>query len=171
MALIRRIYMRIFNSLSGNGATRALMAQIEGERGAARLGLRGRAVPVWIRLLHLVRGLPGPGVVVVLLLLIAPALVAPEWYAARLALLDHLPEAVWWLAGAGLSLAFGMRFQSSGQEFTRELIDRTAPPDLPTPAATGTDAALSLRAEIPTDNAPLAEWMAMQAGWQGQSGT
>ncbi len=157
MALIRRILSR----LSGS-EVRGLMAQIEGEAGAARLGLSGRAAPVWARLVRLAWGLPGPWILVALGLLVTPALIAPEWYAARLVLLDHLPEAIWWLVGAGLSLAFGVRFQRSEQDFTRELIDRTILPAPLATAATGSDAALALAAEAPADNAPLAEWMALR---------
>ncbi len=154
----------LLSRLSGTRAALAavdLLARLEDE-GAARLGLAGRAARVWTRLARLVRALPGPVAFAGAALLVAPALVAPEWFAARLAVLDTLPEALWWLAGAGLSLVFGIRFQAEEQAFVRELIDQAAPPEPLATAATGTDAVLALGAAEPGDNPPLQEWLAQR---------
>lgn len=146
----------------GGRATRETtsnLALLAGEGAATRLGLSGRAASAWTRLARLGRGLPGPLALAGAVILIAPALLAPDWFAARLALLDHLPEAVWWLAGAGISLAFGTRFQASEQAFARELIEQATRPDPLATAATGTDAALAITVEEPRTNPPLEEWL------------
>lgn len=151
----------------GGRATReaaSKLALLAGEGAATRLGLSGRAASAWTRLARLGRGLPRPLALAVAVILVAPALVAPDWFAARLALLDHLPEAVWWLAGAGISLAFGTRFQASEQAFARELIEQTIPPAPLATATTGTDAALAVTAEEPGTNPPLEEWLRLSAG-------
>ncbi|MBW7921727.1 MAG: hypothetical protein H3C51_06470 [Rubellimicrobium sp.] len=163
MALRMTLLSRLFG---GRAAREAgdLLGQLQAGGGAARLGLSGPAAGVWLRLARLARGLPGPALLVVTGLLVVPALVAPGWYADRLALLAGLPEAVWWLAGALLSLAFGAHYQASEQDFTREMIDRATPPAPLDVAATGRDATLALRAETPDDNPPLAEWLALRDG-------
>lgn len=161
MALISNLFSRLIGTRAAREARR-ILADLEGTEGTRRLGLTGPAATVWLRLARLARGLPGPTLLVVLVLLVLPALVAPGWYENRLALLAGLPEAVWWLAGAALSLAFGAHYQASEQDFTRELIDRTTPPEPLAVASTGTDATLALGAEAPADNAPLAEWLALQ---------
>jgi len=161
MALIASILSRLRGGRAAREAG-ALLAGLDGAEGAARLGLSGRAAPVWARLVRLLRGLPGPLPLVALALLLVPALLAPDWFASRLALLDHLPEAAWWLAGAGLSLAFGARWQAREQDFARTLLEAEAAPAPLSPAATGTDATLALDAGAPGDNAPLAEWLALR---------
>lgn len=149
--------------LGGRAAFAAgdLLLRLEGE-GAVRLGLAGRTAQGWARLARLVRALPGPAAILGAGLLIIPALVVPDWFAARLALLGGLPEPAWWLAGTGLSLAFGIRFQAGEQGFARELIELATPPEPLATAATGTDAALALGAAEPGDNPPLQEWLAQR---------
>ncbi len=74
-----------------------------------------------------------------------------------------MPEALWWIMGGVISLYFGARFQAHDQAFQREVLEAVvavpgAPPPGPgTPqvAATGTDAALALRALRPGDNPAL----------------
>lgn len=160
MALRRSILARLL----GGRAARIrgdLLARLEAE-GAARLGLAGRAALVWTRLVRVSRALPGPAALVGAGLLVIPALIAPDWFAAWLVLLAHFPESLWWLIGAVLSLAFGIRFQASEQDFARELIEQEAAPDPLATAATGTDAVLALGAVEPGDNPPLREWLALQ---------
>jgi hypothetical protein len=100
------------------------------------------------------------------LALIGAALVAPDWFAGRMEALAMMPEALWWLIGAVISLYFGARFQTHDQAFQREMVEAVVaapvpgpPPGAATPqvAATGTDAALALRVLRPGQNPALTE--------------
>ncbi|MCC7321290.1 MAG: hypothetical protein IT542_09990 [Rubellimicrobium sp.] len=159
MALNRRDVTRF---LGGRAATVAsgLRARMTEAGAFAPQDAAGRAV--WARVWAVIDALPRPAMAVASLAVIAPAVVAPDWLATRIAVLATLPEAVWWLAGAGLGLGFGAGFQRREQDFARELMDRNPPPDPLSTAATGTDAALAQHAEGPGTNAALAEWRAGQ---------
>jgi hypothetical protein len=108
--------------------------------------------------------LPRPLMALGTVALIGAGLVAPEWFAGRMEALSAMPEALWWLIGAVISLYFGARFQTHDQAFQREMVEAVAAapvagplPGAVTPqvAATGTDAALALRALQPGENAAL----------------
>jgi hypothetical protein len=81
------------------------------------------------RLLDAVNRLPRPLMVLGSLSLIASALVAPDWFQARMDALSDMPEALWWIIGAVLSLHFGARYQDRSQDFRREMAG-TAPTTL-----------------------------------------
>jgi hypothetical protein len=108
--------------------------------------------------------LPRPVMAVGTLTLIASALVAPDWFAGRMEALAVMPEALWWIIGGVISLYFGARFQAHDQAFQREVLGAVVavpgvpPPGAVTPqvAATGTDAALEVRALRPGENPALA---------------
>ena len=133
-----------------------------GPEAGLRLSPRERAS--YDRLIDGLNRLPRPVMAIGTLGLIGAALVAPEWFAGRMEALSTMPEALWWLIGAVISLYFGARFQAHDQEFQREVLEAVvaAPPPGPplaagTPqvAATGTDAALALRALRPGENPAL----------------
>lgn len=149
-----------------------VLAVIGGGRAAAvaealrdRIGAEG-GLPMtdrqrggWDRLIDALNRLPRPLMALGTLLVIGAALVAPDWFGARMEALAQMPEAMWWLIGAVISLFFGARFQAREQEFARELLAAVPPPaDALAEAATGTDADLTLLAEAPAENAALVEW-------------
>jgi hypothetical protein len=128
--------------------------------GVTGLGARPRAA--YDRLLDAVNRLPRPLMVLGSLALLASALVAPDWFAARMEALADMPEALWWIIGAVLSLHWGARTQHHAQAFRRETAAH-APPPKPAPslpASPGTDAALTLDTLGPAPNPALDDWRA-----------
>ena len=99
------------------------------------------------------------------LALLASALVAPDWFAARMDALSDMPEALWWIIGAVLSLHFGARYQDRSQEFRREMAAPADPGALLTlaTASPGLDADLVLRTLQPGGNAALEAWQNAKA--------
>jgi hypothetical protein len=101
------------------------------------------------------------------LLLLVAAMIAPVWFADRMEALAAMPEALWWLIGAVISLCFGARFQALEQGHQRDLVEtmirtpdpaRSATPITPWVAETGVDAALALKAAMPAENQALIDW-------------
>lgn len=137
----------------------ALRARIAADDGPG-LGLTARQRGAWDRLVDALNRLPRPLMALGTFALIGAALLAPDWFAARMEALAAMPEALWWLIGAVVSLFFGARFQAQEQAFARDLLAAVPPAAALAEAATGTDAALTLRAEQPGDNAALAAWAA-----------
>lgn len=138
----------------------------------AGLVLNARERRAFDRLIDGLNRLPRPVMAIGTLGLIGAALAAPEWFAGRMEALATMPDALWWLIGAVISLYFGARFQAHDQEFQREVLEAVvaAPPPGPPPgagtpqvAATGTDAALALRALRPGENPALAAITVAQA--------
>ena len=130
-------------------------------------GLDGRQRTAWNRSMDALNRLPRPLMALGTLAMIAAALIAPDWFSGRMAALAEMPEALWWLIGAVISLFFGARFQAHEQAFARDLLDRTLPPEPSCPAATGADADLTLRAEAAAPNAALADWAGVAGGAAG----
>ncbi|MBP1806000.1 3TM-type holin [Rubellimicrobium aerolatum] len=135
-----------------------------------RLDRRPRAA--FDRLVDALNRLPRPLSVLGTLALLGAALAAPDWFAARMEALARMPEGLWWLIGAVLSLHFGSRVQAHAQEFRREVLAATLPAPEPEPAATartpaiaepGPDARLTLSTLAPGANAALADWRAGRA--------
>lgn len=56
----------------------------------------------------------------------AVAMAIPDWFASRMAVLVLVPEPLWWLMGAVISLYFGARFQSQSQAFQRSMAETIA---------------------------------------------
>ena len=145
-----------------------LRAQIDRPEGAATLGLQGRPKAGFDRAMDALNRLPRPFMALGTLALIAAAMIDPVWFSARMTALAQMPEALWWLIGAVISLFFGARYQTQGQQFQREVIGALVPTAAPvqdmTPrvAATGADARLTLAAETLGDNLALANWLATQ---------
>lgn len=107
--------------------------------------------------------LPRPVMVLGSLALLLSALLAPAWFDARMEALARMPEALWWLIGAVLSLHFGARFQDRSQQLTREIAAALPPPVLAVPApeaSPGTDADLVLATLAPAENPALEAWRA-----------
>ncbi len=119
------------------------------------------------RLIDALNRLPRPVTVIGTLALLAAAAVAPDWFAARMEALARMPEGLWWLIGAVLSLHFGARFQAHAQAHERTLLAAVAAPPAPPAheaapgaAAPGPDAALALATLAPAPNAAIEEWRA-----------
>lgn len=144
---------RIHRWLGGEAAD--VIAALRDRLGDDVLAEPGRAG--WRRLLALLNGLPRPLMALGTGALIGAAVLAPDWFAQWMETLAALPDAIWWLIGAVISLIFGARYQANEQAFARELI--AAVPPL-AEAATGPDAALTLQAEAPAENAALSAWSA-----------
>ena len=141
-----------------------LKTQFDRPEAAGTLGLQGRPKAGFDRAMDALNRLPRPLMALGTLALIAAALIDPVWFSARMEALAQMPEALWWLIGAVISLFFGARLQTQGQQFQREVIGALVtvppPPNPPHPAATGPDARLTLAAEAPGGNPALAEWLA-----------
>jgi hypothetical protein len=81
------------------------------------------------RLVDALNRLPRPLMALGTLGVIAAALIDPVWFAARMEALAAMPEPMWWLMGAVVSLHFGGRMQVQAQTARRE------PPTPPVPPA------------------------------------
>ena len=143
-----------------------LKTQFDRPEAAGTLGLQGRPKAGFDRAMDALNRLPRPLMALGTLALIAAALIDPVWFSARMEALAQMPEALWWLIGAVISLFFGARYQTTGQQFQREvigaLVTATPPVVSPQAAATGADARLTLAAEVPGGNPALAEWRSTQ---------
>lgn len=98
--------------------------------------------------------LPRPMMAFGTLGLIALAMIAPEWFAARMAGLALVPEPLWWLMGAIVSFYFGARHQAKGQEFQRSIAETLSAMPVAPRQRTGHRAPIA-------DNPALAEWQAL----------
>jgi hypothetical protein len=136
-----------------------------------RLAPRPRAA--YDRLLDALNRLPRPLMAVGTLALIGAAVVAPAWFADRMEALSRMPEGLWWIVGAVVSLHFGSRYQAYAQAHERDLVETVSvrapepsepfvPPTASTPAAAapGPDAAVVLGTLGTGPNAALDEWRA-----------
>lgn len=125
------------------------------------------------RLVGALDRLPRPVLTWATLALFAAAVVAPDWFTARMTTLAQLPDSVWWGLGAVLGLHVGARAQSHVEEARRDAVAGAveaalAPPPppragTPSAAAPGADAALTLGTLATGPNAALAEWAATRA--------
>jgi hypothetical protein len=128
--------------------------------------LTPRSRAAYDRLIDALNRLPRPLMVLGSLALIAAALVAPDWFEGRMEALSRMPEGLWWLLGAVLSLHFGARFQAHAQDFQREMVTSiasAAEPALPVSQATaspGHDAGLVLDTLSTGPNLALEDWRA-----------
>lgn len=153
-------------------AVEALTRRLQ-EAGPPPLQPRQRAA--FDRALDALNRLPRPVMVLGSLALVASGLIAPEWFAARMETLASMPEGLWWLIGAVVSLHFGARYQVRAQDFDRAVVEAVAqvapaPEPAPAPAAVtpaaaspGTDAAVALDSLRAGPNAALAEMAASRA--------
>lgn len=89
--------------------------------------------------------LPRPMMAFGTLGLIASAMIAPEWFGARMSGLALVPEPLWWLMGAIVSFYFGARHQAKGQEFQQSIaqsLSHFQTPPTPSEPQTATNPAL-----------------------------
>ena len=114
------------------------------------------------RLLDAVNRLPRPLMVLGSLALLASALIAPDWFTARMEALSDMPEALWWIIGAVLSLHFGARYQDHAHSFQREITTSAPPPTRIQTASPDTDAALTIDTLAPAANPALEAWRSTQ---------
>ena len=126
-------------------------------------GLAPRRRAAYDRLLDAVNRLPRPLMVLGSLALLGSALVAPDWFRARMDALADIPEALWWIIGAVLSLHFGARYQDRSQDFRREMATAVAPAPAFATASPGTDADLVLRTLDSGSNPALDAWRGAKA--------
>ena len=105
-----------------------LRARAEAVPPPAVSGLSARRRATYDRLVDAVNRLPRPLMVLGSLALVGSALVAPDWFAGRMDALSDMPEALWWIIGAVLSLHFGARYQDRSQDFRREMATTPARP-------------------------------------------
>lgn len=113
------------------------------------------------RLVDALNRLPRPIMVLGSLALMGAAVVAPDWFTARMDALAQMPEGMWWLVGAVLSLHFGARAQSRAQDHERAIVEAavaTAPKAPPRPEPVATPRAAAERLTGP--NAALDDWLA-----------
>lgn len=68
-----------------------------------------------------VNRVPRPALALSTLALFASAMISPDWFAARMEGVAHVPEPLWWLMGVVVSFYFGARYQVKGQEFQRAI--------------------------------------------------
>lgn len=125
------------------------------------------------RIMDGINRLPRPALALGTLGLFVSAMVAPLWFAERMQGIALVPEPLWWLLGVIVSFYFGARHQVKAQQFQRDIVSSMA--NVPTVmenvrqlralratspgvADTGADAALTLAATRPEDNAALSEW-------------
>ncbi len=165
MGLISRLQAFMRDAGRGPLPELAVMLRDRMAEGGPEAGLRlaPRERAAYDRVIDGLNRLPRPVMAVGTLALIGAALVAPDWFAGRMEALAAMPEALWWIMGGVISLYFGARFQAHDQEFQREVLETVvAVPEAPMPgpgtpqvAATGTDAALALRALRPGENPAL----------------
>lgn len=96
--------------------------QFAAEFGQARQG-------VFDRLIDGLNRLPRPLMAFGTVGLIVSAMIAPEWFGARMAGLALVPEPLWWLMGAIVSFYFGARYQAKTFEFAARPAAATRSPD------------------------------------------
>lgn len=96
----------------------------------------------------------------------AAAVVSPDWFARRMEVLILVPEPLWWLMGAIISLYFGARYQSQSQAFQRSIAETIAR----APEVVRSLSALEVQAGDADDsqlgqgdNPALADWQARRA--------
>ncbi|MEO1140686.1 MAG: holin family protein [Pseudomonadota bacterium] len=144
----------------------AALAQLSAEFATERKGWYDRFVDGLNRI-------PRPAMALGTLGLFVAAMVDPVWFSERMQGIALVPEPLWWLLGAIVSFYFGARHQAKGQEFQRSIATtmarapqvvenirmlRKLDSETPGMADAGSDAALSLTAVEPEDNAALDDW-------------
>jgi hypothetical protein len=146
---------------------RILRDRLETADGADALHLDRREKAAFDRLMDALNRLPRPLMALGTLSILGAAMVAPDWFADRMQALSAMPDALWWVIGAVISLYFGARFQTREQDFQREIVDTIVHlpgPALPATATTpnvakaGADATLTLKAETTSANPALEAW-------------
>ena len=139
---------------------------------AAVTGLGTRPRAAYDRLVDALNRLPRPIMVLGSLALVLSALLAPDWFQSRMEALSRMPEALWWIIGAVVSLHFGARYQDRSHDLQREVVAQAvvapvlpaAPVALPAAEASpGADAALVAGTLEPGPNPALTAWRAAQA--------
>jgi hypothetical protein len=117
-----------------------------------------RSRSAYDRMVDAMNRLPRPLMVLGSLALLGSALIAPDWFATRMDTLSRMPEALWWIIGAVVSLHFGGRYQERAQDFRRETATGAPVPLDPAPATPGPDAETALAVLSPGPNPALAAW-------------
>lgn len=104
---------------------KAALTQFEAEFSDLRKGGFDRVIDGLNRL-------PRPGLALGTLALFIGAMVAPDWFAARMQGIALVPEPLWWLLGVIVSFYFGARHQAKGQEFQAQVLrDMVKRPPIP----------------------------------------
>ncbi len=142
--------VEVFRENAEKGAVRATserqaaLAQFAAEFTQPNLGRFDRFVDGLNRL-------PRPMLAIGTIALFVSAMTSPDWFTARMAGIQTVPEPLWWLMGVVVSFYFGARHQVKGQQFQREVMKAAA--------AKTTQAPVEIDAG---DNAALRDWQASQ---------
>ena len=171
--------VRLWGLLAGSSARLEQLADLVRARLASpegQLVLPAGPKAGFDRLMDALNRLPRPLLALGTLAIFAAALIDPVWFAGRMQALSDIPEPLWWLCGAVISLFFGSRMQTQGQQFQREIAGALAVASLtpasltpanndstPQVAATGADARLTLLAVTPAANPALQGWLTTTA--------
>lgn len=169
MALMDRITALVLGGRALDIAEQVARRAGQGEAPPAVGRLPPRPRAAYDRLVDALNRLPRPVMVLGTLALIGTALAAPTWFADRMNALAEMPEGLWWIIGAVVSLHFGARYQDHAQAFEREIVEAVVarpvpeePPEAGTPAVAkpGADAEVVLGTLATGPNAALADWRA-----------
>jgi Holin of 3TMs, for gene-transfer release len=135
----------IFRENAENRGARDAASQAEAMRQfASEFGLERHGV--FDRFMDGLNRVPRPAMALGTIGLFVAAMVAPGWFAERMAGVALVPEPLWWLLGVIVSFYFGARYQVKSQEFRREVV---------------TTQALATSSQAPTpDNPALEAWRA-----------
>lgn len=115
----------VFRENAENRGIRAAEAQADAMRQyAGEFGMAKRGF--FDRLMDGLNRIPRPAMALGTISLFVAAMVAPDWFSARMAGLALVPEPLWWLLGVIVSFYFGARYQVKSQEFRREVVTTTA---------------------------------------------
>lgn len=164
MGLINRL-LALLRSGPGRWEELATVLKARLDSPEGHIGLQGRPKAGFDRVMDALNRLPRPFMALGMLALIATAMIDPVWFSARMDALALIPEPLWWLIGAVVSLFFGARFQTVQQQFARDIVGALVPaipvvqPTSPRVAASGVDARLTQAAEVPGGNLALTDWL------------
>jgi len=106
-----------------------MQAELARNAGALAPNLTTRQRAAYDRTVDALNRLPRPLMALGTLCMILAAMVDPVWFAARMEALAAMPEPMWWLIGAVVSLHFGGRMQVYAQAARRPA---ATPPESPT---------------------------------------
>lgn len=164
MGLISRL-LALLTSGSGRSEELAAILKARLDSPDGSIGLQGRPKAGFDRVMDALNRLPRPFMALGIFALMATAMIDPVWFAARMDALGQIPEPLWWLFGAVVSLFFGARFQTVQQQFARDIVGAMVPgspavfPTAPRVASSGADARLTQAAEVPGGNLALNDWL------------
>ncbi len=118
---IIRTTAEMFRENAENRGVRAAAANADAMKQFA-LEFQGTRPGLFDNFIDCLNRMPRPAMALGTIALFVSAMVAPEWFAERMAGLALVPEPLWWLLGVIVSFYFGARYQVKSQEFRREVM-------------------------------------------------